>query len=180
MAQAQDQAAPKLENARRLTVPTAILRPGEALPRPVDEMREAILAAVQSGRIEDLREAFELNEIRPDLGPDFGPGKETDPVAYWRRISGDGEGREILAALANVLALPVAVAPLGRDIENSKVYVWPYFAEMPLAMLTPAQEVDLLRLVPASTAKEMKARGVYSHWRLVIGAEGNWLALTRN
>lgn len=179
-AQGQNQAAPKVENARRLAVPTLVLRPGEALPRPVEDMREAILSAVQSGRIEDLREAIELNEIRPDLGADFGPGKQTDPVAYWRRLSGDGEGREILAAIANVLALPVAVVPLGRDIENSKVYVWPYFAEMPLASLTPAQEVDLLRLVSPTEARAMKARGVYTHWRLVIGAEGNWLTFTRN
>ncbi|MFZ8360718.1 hypothetical protein ACO1LX_20325, partial [Staphylococcus aureus] len=47
-AQAQQQAAPQVQNARRPAVPTTILRPGETLPRPVDEMREAILAAVQS------------------------------------------------------------------------------------------------------------------------------------
>ena len=32
------------------------------------DMREAILSAVRSGRIEELRHAWELNELKPDLG----------------------------------------------------------------------------------------------------------------
>ncbi|MDX2205784.1 MAG: hypothetical protein NW223_23740 [Hyphomicrobiaceae bacterium] len=149
------------------------------LPRPVAEMREAIEAAIASGRIEDLREAFELNEIKPDLGPGFAPGVGADPVAFWRRQSGDGEGRELLAALANILALPPAAVPLGRDVENSLVYVWPYLAEVPVAAWTPAMQVEALRLVPVAELRRIQAAGTYTHWRLVIGAEGNWLSLTR-
>src|SRR5215468_4686258 len=40
----------------------------DGLPPPVEEMREAILSAVRLGRIEDLRHAWELNELKPDLG----------------------------------------------------------------------------------------------------------------
>ena len=72
-----------------------------------------------------------------------------------------------------------AVVRRGADIENNKTYVWPYFAEMPLDKLTPRQEVELLRLVPASTMREMKAKGKYTHWRLVIGADGTWQALRK-
>jgi hypothetical protein len=156
-----------------------VLHSDQAIPRAVDEMREAILAAVASGRIEDLLEAYDLNEIKPDLGPDFGPGKATDPVAFWRSRSADGQGKDLLAALGNVLALPAAVVLLGRDVENSKVYVWPYLAEVPVKDWTPSQEIDALRLVSAGDLKGMKEQGKYTYWRLAIGAEGNWLSLTR-
>src|SRR5262249_31355558 len=94
----------------------------DGLPPPVEEMREAMLSAVRSGRIEDLRYAWELNELKPDLGL-----ASSDPIAHWKQISGDGEGREILAALAQILDAGYVVLPLGADIENNRLYVWPYF-----------------------------------------------------
>lgn len=142
----------------------------EGLPGPVQEMREAILSAVRSGRIEELLHAFQLNELKPDLGVQPMP----DPVAHWKQISGDGEGREILAALAEILEAGYVALPLGRDIENNRIYVWPYFAEVPLGKLTPAQEVELLRLVPPAAVKQMISGGRYTHWRLAIGADGTW------
>jgi hypothetical protein len=147
----------------------------EKLPIPVQEMREAILSAVRTGRIEELRHAYELNELKPDLGPTA----TGDPVAYWKKISGDGEGREILAALGEILESGYVVVPLGPDLENNKVYVWPYFAEVPLDKLRPRQEVELLRLVPPSAAKEMKATRKYTHWRIAIGADGTWHSLRK-
>jgi hypothetical protein len=140
------------------------------LPAPVAEMREAILAAVRSGNIDELRHAFELNELQPELGPE----PVGDPVAYWKKISGDGEGREVLAVLAEILDAGYVAVPLGRDLENNRIYVWPYFAEVPLQKLTPAQQVELLRLVPPAAAKEMMQTGKYTYWRLAIGADGVW------
>lgn len=160
-------------NAKRqqFLVPAPQVRYGvDKLPAPVQEMREAILAAVRSGRIEDLRHAYELNELKPDLGVKLAG----DPIAHWQQISGDGEGREILAALAEVLETGYVVLPLGADIENNRVYIWPYLAEVPLTKLSPVQEVELLRLVPPTVAREMKARGKYTHWRIAIGADGTW------
>ena len=147
----------------------------EGLPAPVQEMREAILAAVRSGQIGELLHPFELNELKPDLGVQPMP----DPVAHWKRISGDGEGREILAALAQILEAGYVALPLGRDIENNLVYVWPYFAEVPLGSLTPPQEVELLRLVPPAAARDMKSAGKYAYWRLAIGADGTWHSFRR-
>jgi hypothetical protein len=144
------------------------------LPAPVAEMREAILAAVRSGDIEELRHAYELNELKPELGPELGTGPVSDPVAYWKKISGDGEGREMLAVLAEILDAGYVTLPLGRDLENNRIYVWPYFAEVPLQKLTPAQQVELLRLVPPAAAKEMMQTGKYTYWRLAIGADGTW------
>jgi hypothetical protein len=134
-------------------------------------MREAILSAVASGRIEDLRHAWEANELKPDLGVDL---KGADPIAHWKQISGDGEGREILTALGDILDSGCAVLPLGRDLENNRVYVWPCLAEMDIGKLSPGQEVQLLRLVPPAVAREMRATGKYTHWRLGIGADGTW------
>jgi hypothetical protein len=146
----------------------------DGLPPPVEEMREAILSAVRSGRIEDLRHAWDLNELKPGLGV-----ATSDPIAYWKEISGDGEGREILAALAQILDAGYVVLPLGADIENNRLYVWPYFAEVPLDRLTPAQEVELLRLVSPAALKEMRSRASYTHWRIVIGADGTWHAFRK-
>ena len=148
----------------------------EGLPAPVEDMREAILSAVRSGRIEELRHAWELNELKPDLGE---APRWAIPIAHWKQISGDGEGREILAALAEILDAGYVVLPLGRDLENNRLYVWPYFAEVPLDKLSPAQEVELLRLVPPAAAKDMRSAGKYTHWRIVIGADGTWHSFRR-
>lgn len=147
----------------------------DGLPAPVIEMREAILAAVRSGRIEDLTTAIELNEIKPA----FGDAAEADPIAYLKKASADGEGREVLAALGNILDAGYAIVPAGSDIENNRIYVWPYFAEMGVKALTPAQDVELLRLVPAERHKEMIAAGKYAFWSVGIGADGVWHFMRR-
>ena len=148
----------------------------EGLPAPVQEMREAILTAVRAGRIEELRHAWELNELKPDLGANVG----SDPIAHWKQISGDGEGREILAAIGELLDAGYVTLPLGPDIENNGLYVWPYFAEMPIDKLTPPQEVELLRLVPPAAVRAMRAAGRYTYWRLAIGADGTWHSFRRD
>jgi hypothetical protein len=140
------------------------------LPAPVQEMREAILSAVSSGRIENLRAAYELNELKPDLAAE----PVADPVAFWHEISWDGRGLEVLAALGQILEAGYVVLPTGRDLENNRIYVWPYFAEVPLTGLSPAQEVELMRLLGAAAAREFKAQGRYSWWRIAIGADGVW------
>ncbi len=142
------------------------------LPGNVADMRDAILSAAVSGHIEELRAAIALNELSPDFGENAG----TDPIGYLRGASGDGEGREVLAALADILSLPPARVPGGRDIENSAVYVWPYLAERAPATLTPSEEVQLLRLVSPAAAKEMRERKKWLWWRLSIGADGTWLS----
>lgn len=141
-----------------------------ALPQSVIDMREQILAAVHSGKVADLKDAIEWNEIKPD----FGKEANGDPIAYWRRNSSDGEGREVLAVIANLLALPPARLAIGKDPENTLVYVWPYVAELPLDSLTPAEEVDLYRLMPAAAAKSMRDAKKWTWWRLAIGADGTW------
>lgn len=141
-----------------------------ALPAPVAELREAILAAVHSGRIEELKIALDMNEPRPDFAAPAG----ADPIAHLKALSGDGEGREILAVLSLLLASGYAIVPAGKDLENNAVYVWPYFAETGLEGLRPEEEVELYRLVTPAAAKAMRAARKWSWWRLAIGADGAW------
>jgi hypothetical protein len=173
--QASAQTAKPKPGAAKQAPPPKVHYGTEDLPRPVLDMREAILAAVEAGNIEELRHAFDLNDAKPDLGAP--PG--TDPVDHWKRLSGDGHGREVLAALSLILEAGYVALPLGPDLENNLHYVWPYFAEWPLDRLTPRQEVELLRLVPAAAARAMKEKGKYTHWRLVIAADGTLHALRK-
>lgn len=145
------------------------------LPPAAQDMYEAILSAVHSGAIDELKVAFDLGELKADIADE----PISDPVAYWKMQSADGEGREILAIISNLFAIGAAEVARGQDPENSGVYVWPYFAELPLDKLTPAQQVDLLRIVPAAEAKSMMAKKTYSGWRLTIGADGLWHAFKR-
>jgi hypothetical protein len=165
------QTARQKPGAAAAAKPAPIVHYGtDDLPEPVREMREAILAAVRSGKMEDLRIAVELNELKPIIAEKPTP----DPILHWRQVSADGEGREILAILGQLLDAGYTVLPIGKDIENNRVYVWPYFAEMKLGSLTPAQEVELLRLVPGAAFRDMKQTGRYTHYKLGIGADGTW------
>jgi hypothetical protein len=140
------------------------------LPGPVEEMRQAILTAARSGRIEELRVPLDWNELKPDVTPNA----NEDAITYWKKTSGDGEGREVLAALANMLQMRPAAVPLGKDPENNLIYVWPYLAEAKLDALTPPEQVDLLRLVSPEAAKSMREKKKWTWWRLTIGADGTW------
>ena len=145
------------------------------LPQHVADLRDAILTAAHSGDIHELKVPFEMSGAVPD----FGFGVASDPMAALKANSHDGEGREILAALIEALELPAATSPFGNDIENNLIYVWPYLAERPLDKLTPAEEVDLYRLVPPEKVAEMHQKGHWTWWRLTIAADGTWLSFKR-
>ena len=140
------------------------------LPVQVTEMRDAILAAARSGKIKELEIPIQWNELKPD----FGSIDADKPVEEWKKVSVDGNGREILAILINILQMPYAVTRQGSDIENNKIYIWPYFAEVPLKGLNPIEETQLLRIVPPARFAAMKKADKYTYWRLVIGADGTW------
>jgi hypothetical protein len=147
------------------------------LPPAVRDMVDAILFATHSGDIADLAVAIDWNEMPPI----FTPGKSEPAeegtaglLQHLRTVSKDGQGVEMLAVLANLLSVGPAQQPLGRDVENNAVYVWPYLAELEIARLTPPQLVDLYRLVPADRIAEMRAANRWSWYRLVIGADGTW------
>ncbi len=145
------------------------------LPASVSEMRDAIIAAARTGKLEELLIPIQWNE----LPPNFGDLSVKDTLAAWKKQSPDGSGREWLALLINLLEAPYAVLRQGRDIENAKIYIWPAFAELPLNKLSPALEVELLRIVPAADVKRMKSTGGYDGYGLAIGADGTWHAFKK-
>jgi hypothetical protein len=153
--------------ARGTEAPQVAATDPEALPERVRAMHAAILEAARSGDIEAMRPVLESNELMPQVS--FGGAD--DPIAFWKEVSGDYEGREILAVLVNILQMPYARARTGTPDE---MYVWPYLAEADLEKLTPPQEVDLYRLVKPLEAKAMREFGGYIGYRLGIGADGTW------
>ena len=137
-------------------------------PEPVRRMRELIVEAAASGDIERLR---------PLLGKGMTETQvsivETDegPVETLKGQSGDDEGIEVLAILLDVLATGFVHVGKGTPDE---LYVWPYFAEKPLATLTPPEKVDLLRIVTAGDFADMKEFGSYNFYRVGITPDGQW------
>lgn len=136
------------------------------------EMLDALREALQSGLLEDLRHAIELNEIKPDVGA--GPG--IDVIAHLKARSADGFGYDVLAQLGLLLDTRPALLPLGRDLENNRIWIWPGFAETPLAKLQPAEEVELRKIVRPPALEAMQKSGKYAGPRLVIGQDGVWHA----
>jgi hypothetical protein len=137
-----------------------------ALPDPVKRMLEQIAEAAQSGEIENMRPVLESNELKPMVAADY----VEDPISFWKKESADGSGRDVLAALLDVISSGFVRVGQGRD----EMYVWPYFAETDLSKLTPAQEVEFYRVVSPALAVPMKKDGKYSYYRLGISPTGVW------
>lgn len=137
-----------------------------ALPDPVKRMLQQIAAAAESGEIENMRPVFESNELKPMVAAAY----IEDPIAFWKKGSVDGSGRDVLAAMINVMSSGFVRVGKAPD----EMYVWPYFAEIDLAKLTPAQEVELYRIVAPLAATSMKKAGKYNYYRLGISPNGVW------
>ena len=144
------------------------------MPPAVAEMRAAILAAVETGDIAELRGAMELNELRPEFGAPAG----VDSIGYLKSLSTDGTGKDVLADLGRLFEGTWAAIPGGRDVENNRIYVWPHFAEVPIAGLSEAELAALELLVGADLAKSIKDAGRWTWWRISIGADGVWHMFT--
>ena len=147
-----------------LPVPVKIRRTGKRCGSRTQPNR--IASAAESGDIEAMRPVFESNELKPMVTISF----VDDPIAFWKKASTDGKGRDVLAAMLNVLSTGYVRVGQGKDA----IYVWPYFAETDLAKLTPAQEVELYRIVPPQLAQPMKTSGKYTYYRLGVSPTGVW------
>jgi hypothetical protein len=137
------------------------------LPEPVARRRGEIIAAARTGDIDKLRPILAANGIMPV----FSFGGDTDAIGFWKEVSGDGEGRELLAIMIEVFE--AGFARVQDDVRN-EIYVWPYFAEMPLDSLTAEQQVELYELVTAQDVKDMEAFGAYNFYRAGITPDGQW------
>jgi hypothetical protein len=157
-------------------IPTIITGHGlEGLPPAVVDMRAAILDAVDTGDIAEIKGAMDLNELPPDVGAL--PG--ADPIEHLRSMSRDGSGSDVLGAIEKLLAGTWAAIPGGRDIENNRIYVWPRFAEILPGGPQDPDRAALVDLVGEERARAMLETRTYTGWRLSIGADGVWHVLHR-
>lgn len=140
----------------------------EALPFAAKALRALIVEAAKTGDIEKLRPMLGSGLLGVQLA---GAPLEVDPVDYLKSLSGDGEGREILAILLDLLDGGFVLHEGGA---GGPVYVWPYFVARDLNALTPEETVDLFRIATAGDLEEMMAAGGYNFYRIGITPEGRW------
>jgi hypothetical protein len=166
-------AAPAIEVPKPMPQATAPTGPApkvqyelNQLPRPIKRTLEHIVVAAQSGDIDEMLPVLEENELPPMLST----SAVSDPIAFWKKASADGQGRDVLAAMLNVFSSGFVKKGEGKEA----MYVWPYFAELDLKTLTPSQEVELYRLLPPAQALAMKQSGKYTYYRAGLGEDGVW------
>jgi hypothetical protein len=135
--------------------------PELALPRPVVEMRNAIL---DTARLRDLNA---LRSLIPDEGFTFTFGGETDPIRYWKRLESEGH----VPVIGDILPGVLGTEP-GFD---RGVFVWPAQAtEDPAAW----DERDIEALTAIHAEEDIRAfqdAGLYLGWRVGIDRDGTWV-----
>lgn len=139
------------------------------LPEPVRRMRDLIVEAAKSGELEKLRPLIGTGDSATQLT--FGD-YEGDPLEFLKQTSADGEGQEILAILEEVLSAGFVHVEAGKAEE---LYIWPYFAAVPLDKLTPPQKVELFKIVTSGEYEEMLAYGAYNFYRAGLTPQGEWV-----
>jgi hypothetical protein len=137
------------------------------LPPAVARMRDRILAAARTGDLQTLLALMQANGSIPV----FSHTQRQDPTAYWKESYPDSDGVEILSILISILETQPARIDAGTPQET---YLWPYFARLPIKSLTPAQKVELFRVLTGSDYKEMLERGRYVFYQVGIGPDGTW------
>lgn len=147
--------------------PPAISYDLSALPQAVQDMHAEILKAAKTGHIKALQIPLELNEIPPLVSYE----DEDKAIPFWIKTSADGKGREICAILVEILNAGYVKT---RDKDGKEIYLWPYFAKADLNKLSPAQEVELYKLIKPAEFKKMQTAQSYTAHRLGIGADGTW------
>ena len=142
-----------------------VQRCGTLSPR-VAATRDAILAAAD-GDLEGLVALADPAEFTSNYG-----GEET--LAYWQYL--EGEGQDIRETIKTLLALGCTVEP-----DDDKVYyTWPVAADLPYNDLTEDERAAVGALHGSdieSLYVEGPEIGYYVGWRLIIIADGRWLAL---
>lgn len=139
----------------------------DELPAQAAATRKKLLEAAYSGDMEKMRAV--IQDTHPV--PAFSVNEIADPIEYMKTQSGDGNGLELLAIMTDVLESGWAKVDAGTPQE---LYVWPYYAVLPMNKLTPPQLVEVYKLVTSSDFEEMKSTGIYSFYTVGIDKDGVW------
>lgn len=145
-----------------------VIRDLSTLPANVAQMRTALIEAAVTGDIESLRPIIK----RQSMPPVVSFGDVSDPIEYLRQSSNDGEGRELLAIMIELLESPFSVMP-PADGEPA-IYVWPAYSTNDLQNLTPTELVDVYKIVSHMDLEEMQLYGGWYFFRVGIDANGEW------
>jgi hypothetical protein len=137
------------------------------LPAPVARMRARILEAARSGELGKVVSVMQANPAMPL----FSLADHHDPIVYWKLNYPDSEGVEVLSILVTILEAGFVHVDVGTAQE---IYIWPYFARMPIKSLTPPQRVELFRIITGADYRDMLEFGAYAFYRLGIGPDGTW------
>ncbi len=140
---------------------------GGNLPDPISLKIKQIIEAAKQGQIDALLPLLSKKE-RFSFSLAHG---QKEPLTYWKDFSGDGEGREILAIILDILSSGYAIRNKGTEDE---LYIWPYLSEIPPQDLTPQQMVELFRILTAGEYQDMLDLGHYSFFKLGIDKHGVW------
>ncbi len=166
-AAAQTKVKPEIiREPKQKSAAAEVIRDLSRLPDPVRKKRDEILAAARTG---------DLAKVAAIVGADqttISFGGETDAAEFWKKTFPDSDGAEVLATLIEILEMPLVQLDKGNAQE---IFVWPYFHAMQLDKLTPAQRVELFRLVTAYDFREMQKFGSYNFFRAGIAPDGRWM-----
>jgi hypothetical protein len=145
----------------------AIMTDLARLPEPVARTRARILAAARTGDLAKL-----VAEMKTGASmPVFSFSEDKDPIAFWKANYPDSDGIEVLSILITILRSNFVHVDQGTAQE---IYLWPYFARLPLKTLTPEQKVELFSIITGADYKDMIDFGAYSFYRLGIAPDGTW------
>jgi hypothetical protein len=140
---------------------TGASEPQLALPRPVIEMRNALLDVATSGRPSLLR------SLIPDEGFTFSFGGETDPIRYWKRLESEGHQ----PVIGDILPAVLGTEP---GLERG-VFVWPAQATEDPARWDEADVEALTAIHAEEDIRAFQEAGLYYGWRAGIDRDGTWV-----
>lgn len=142
------------------TTETATETAPQGLPTAVEDTRQALLEAAESGDYEALRplvpaQGFEYT---------FGDTSEGGAIAYWQELERTTRERP-LETLAALLRMPYVL--------TRGAYVWPWAYTATSEGDLSAHEKELL--APVRSLDEVIVEGTgYLGWRTGIGPDGGW------
>lgn len=144
-----------------------VMRDPAQLPPPVSAMRDRLLEAARTGELAEVQRLVTENRVVVKL--DEQPVDSV--VLLWRSQYPDTAGLEALSILISTLEAGFVRVDAGTPNE---MYVWPYFAQVPLQALGNRELVELLRIVTAYDHQLMLDAGAWTFFRLGIAPDGTW------
>jgi len=145
-----------------------ILRNLESLPPLVAATRDQLLSAAKSGDADMFRPIIKRQSNVPVVSFEEVP----DPVEFLRESSNDGEGRELMAIMIELMEAPYSIIP--TEDGQPEIYVWPAYATNDLSALSPSELIDVYKIVSHQDLEEMQLYGGWYFYRVGIDATGEW------